>query len=31
MPVMIPDYIWDMFQKHKDQFPYTPHLAVTDK
>jgi hypothetical protein len=24
MPVMIPDYIWDMLQKHKDQFPYTP-------
>jgi hypothetical protein len=24
MPVAIPDYIWDVLEKHKDQFPYTP-------
>jgi hypothetical protein len=24
MPVAIPDYIWKVLEKHKDQFPYTP-------
>ncbi|MHB8483387.1 MAG: super-infection exclusion protein B [Nitrospiria bacterium] len=24
MPVVIPDHIWDVLERHKDRFPYTP-------
>jgi hypothetical protein len=24
MPLAIPDHVWDVLAKHKDQFPYTP-------
>jgi hypothetical protein len=24
MPMAIPDHLWDVFSKHKDQFPYEP-------
>lgn len=29
-PMEVPDYVWDVLVKHKDQFPYTPQLGQGD-